>query len=225
MKTLALILLLVGSVAAQYVAPAGFNPGTTSANTYTLANHTAWVSCATPCAISLGFTTNTGGLIYIEYAQANSSSADYITGVSGGGTYVIPTNAEISSTNGSMNAAYTLSSSAVSTITITAAINGEVRIWNYSASGTPAFDQCATAPNTASATPSGIGFTLAASQETIQQALFGSGINSINLSYTNFNDTTNHSASANLANATAGTAPTWSLSSSVVTLAMACAFK
>ena len=84
-------------------------------------------NCTPTCpAMTLTNTTGTGHLLYLQ--SANLTASSYISSVSGGGTWVVPSQCQINlSGQGPLSCAYVLTSSSTSSITVTmgsSSVNG-----------------------------------------------------------------------------------------------------
>ena len=226
-------LLSIAIFTAQYVAVPFTKTGVGS-NTFTFVQAPTTTACTTPCATTIA-STGTNHLLVVIFGQTSVGSADYITGVSGGcsGSWVIPASAKVTSaSDGSVNLAYCLaSSSGVTSITTTAAANGDVRIFEISGStGTITFSTCNTTVNSSSITPQ-VGPTLTlsggANYEVIQA--FDSGgahATSVAGPFGNFDGGGGISdlGSADKENTVSGSGASWTLNAAATGLTTGCAW-
>jgi len=192
--------------------------------TFTLVQHVFSSACnvsSATCNVTVA-STGTGHLILIGMSISN---ADFITSVSGAGTYTVPGGCEgADSTTSSTSCAYNLSStSGVTTITVTrtSTTTGTWRceVLELSSTATPFVldvvgnrDQ-----STNTTTPAGVTLTLSGSNDVIlqtAQSSTGQTSISINAPYTIETCGANRMCFAWSLNTTSGTAPTWTMASS-----------
>lgn len=125
------------------------------------------LNCAPSCSLAVS-ATGVGHLLYLEAANV---SGTFISSVSGGGTWVVPTGAggcRISggqSSSNTLSCAYVLSSTSGATsisITMTGNANTQFAFYELSTSvGVFSFDVAGTATNAASLNPAGVSLSLA----------------------------------------------------------------
>lgn len=98
--------------------------------------YTSDVTCNSTCTLTLNATTGAGHLLFFQVA--NEQSAAYVSSISGGGTWVIPTGCQITGTAGavgSLSCAYVLSStSGTTSLSVTMNKNATVGMVMYEVS-------------------------------------------------------------------------------------------
>jgi len=127
--------------------------------------------------MTLTNTTGTGHLLYLQ--SANLTASSYISSVSGGGTWVVPSQCQINlSGQGPLSCAYVLTSSSTSSITVTmgsSSVNGFLFSEVSRTSGSFALDAINCTQNSASFYPSGQALTLSGTDDVIFQTIFVPG--------------------------------------------------
>jgi hypothetical protein len=193
--------------------------------------------CNPSCSLSLPFTVGAGHLLYMEAGDINSS---FISSVSGGGSWVVPTGANtcriaLSGSN-ALSCAYVLSSSGGATslnVTMTGGGSTLFAIWEVaSTGGSFSFDAQGSATNGASYDTTGVALSLTGSHDVVFQSAFVPG-GSSSVSYypypripgqgTMFFN--NQAASAARINTTDGSAPHWVNQQNNATVVSGVAFK
>lgn len=211
--------------------------GVSSSNTFTLVQNLGnFCSSSTTCAVTVS-STGSGHLLFLQ-AGNSSGAADYLSSVSGGGTWVVPSSCQINdSSTGAVSCAYSLSSSSGTTtvnLTFGASSAYSVAFWEYSFTlGSTSLDTCGTGDNTTAATTqSGVALTLSGSSDVLLQATTGNttigGPTSISSPYGHLTGPSiplQFFGGADSENSSSGTAPTWTWSASNKSVVNACAFK
>ncbi len=186
-------------------------------------------STSNTCTIAVSSTgANHAGVLLAENATGSSVT---ITSVSGGGTWTRPAACHLfSAASGSINCAYTLSTTASATsITLTwsSATPGFSRISFYEYSSTTTsiiIDAGATAinagSNATSTTPIGVSLTLTGANDVIVQGIAtqGATVSSVAAPYSGFLASSTQFGSSNNLNTASSSPPTWTLSTTNVTL-------
>lgn len=213
----------------------GGTPTSTPSNTFTLVQQqnvdNATCTSAPTCVFTVT-STGTGHLLVITATQF-SGAANYISSVSGGGTWVVPTGANYQMANaccGAVSSAYVLSSTS-GTTSITVTWNGtfaallDFREFSFTG-GSTSLDTGATLYDSVAGTSQpGPALTLSGSSDAIMQSsVCESGPNAIDGSYigTYF---AGFSGYAYKINTGSGTAPNWTLPASGRCTTSAIAFK
>jgi hypothetical protein len=221
------------STAGSYSPP----PQPMSVVNYTV--NTLGINCSPNCSIPIP-STGSGHLLYMEMANI---TGNFISSVSGGGTWAVPTGANscrismVLSGNDALSCAYVLSStSGVTSLNVT--MNGNANntyfaIWEIaSTSGAFSFDTQGSATNSASPNPSGVTLSLTGANDVIFQSIFVPGGSSSVGFYpmpripgqaTQFYN--NQAASAVLLNTRDGAAPLWIDQQNQATVVTGVAFK
>jgi hypothetical protein len=194
--------------------------------------------CNPTCSVAIP-STGSGHLLYIEAANINNS---FLSSVSGGGTWVVPTGANscrismVLAGNDALSCAYALSSTAGATsvnVTMTGNSQTFFAVWEITSIGGPfSLDAQGSATNGASPNPSGVALALAGSNDVIFQSIFvPGGSSSVSLypmprisgQATQFYN--NQAANAALLNTTNGAAPLWIDQQNQATIVSGLAFK
>lgn len=176
--------------------------------------------------------TSTGsGHLLVVLAANDNGTANYLTGVTGGGTWVVPSSAQISDVNwGALSCAYVLASaSGATTISLTyGATTGHytANFWEYSFTGSSvSLDKIGTVDQGFAASPQlGVALTLTGTNDVILQASKNNNdLSSISSPYGNFQHLLGVGV-ADSENTVSGTAPSWSMTGSSRLGGMAIAF-
>src|SRR5579862_8009772 len=146
--------------------------GSHSSSGHTFTEAGANFSCSSsPCTIS--YTATSGNLLVVLFG--NLGNADYITALSGGGTWTIPSACQVTNTNSSLSCAYIISNTGASSFSMSYGTGtGTGTIYQFSAtgSGSVVIDGTpATASLTASATQTMISPSITGSSDAIVQAI------------------------------------------------------
>lgn len=223
-----ILLLLISLLFAQGPIIGSTGPFRSGGNTFTLVNGTNF-NCGNSSPCSISYTTTAGSLLEIVYSSTGGSS--FITGMSGGGTWVIPSACQVSDTSaGSMSCAYVLSDTSTSSISLsfTSGIGGNGTLLEYSVSpGPPVLDQATSVDRSTSASSQNyISPTVTGSNDVILQGLLASqNINTFTLSGYTEEQKVGGYGSVGLANSTSATAPSVNLTSSGRASVCSLAFK
>jgi hypothetical protein len=193
-------------------------------------------NCTPSCSITIP-STGTGHLLYLEAATITSS---FISSVSGGGTWVVPTGANSCraplSGGFAISCAYVLSSTAGATslnITMTGSQSTPMAVWELATTGGSfSFDTQGSATNAASYSPFGVALSLSGSNDAIFQSIFvPGGTSTVSLyPYPRNNGCgiqfyCGQAANALRINTTDGTAPRWANQQNNATVVTGVAFK
>ncbi len=207
-----------------------------SGNTFTQTQTPVFTSCSSAATCTLTVTSTGAGHLLVITAIQTSGAADFISSVSGGGTWVVPSGANTcqgsNAAVGAVSCAYVLSSSAGTTsvvITWSGTFAAFATFYEVTYSGgSVAVDKQDTAFNSSSSTSQpGPTLSITGTSDAIFQSitLFTGNVTAIDSSYVNFHSYVNFSGSANILNAASGTGPTWTLSASASAFVGAIAFK
>lgn len=182
-STVAFLLSFFSQGVVRIPGPGGMSP--LSGNTFTkviVAN----VTCSSsPCTITHTFTAGNG----VEIIFSSITTSDFITAVSGGGTWTIPTACQQNdSSAGAISAAYITSNSGTTSLSVSfTSASGLLTYAEFSASPGPiTFDGCGKADrNSGSTTQSLISPTLTGTNDAIFQGITASQtVNSFTTAYT-----------------------------------------
>lgn len=171
-------------------------------------------NCNITCSLTIP-STGSGHLLYVEAGDRYNT---YISSISGGGTWVVPSGANtcrnaIASTNFAVSCAYALSSlPGVTTlnVTMTGSANTSFVFWEIaSTSGSFTFDTQGSAQRSPSFSPNGVALTLTGANDAIFQAIFDPGGTSAATFYPygNLNFLNNDGGQVALLNVPSGVAP------------------
>lgn len=135
------------------------------------------INCSPSCTLQISPSTGAGHLLYLEAAAL---SGTFISSVSGGGTWVVPTGANScrisqSSPSGGLSCAYVLSSTSTTSlnVTMTGTANTSFAFAELkTTSGQFSFDTQDSASNSAQFYPGGAPLTLAGNYDVVFQAAF-----------------------------------------------------
>jgi len=193
-------------------------------------------NCTPTCSIAIP-STGTGHLLYLEAATLTSS---FISSVSGGGTWVVPTGANTCraplSGGFAISCAYVLSTTPGATslnITMTGSQSTPMAVWELATTGGSfSFDTQGSATNPASYTPSGVALSPSGSNDAIFQSIFvPGGTSAVSLYPYPRNNGCGimffcaQAANALRINTTDGTAPRWTNQQNNATVVTGVAFK
>ena len=237
---------VTAGVSFTYTTGAGLGNSSVSGNWYQGPVNNNCTASTSTCTVTLPSSTTAGALLIAFVATGNVGNFRYLSNVSCEGTFA-PLDGSIGvmdTTRGTVDIAYlTHATGGCGSFTFTLSGNSTT-VWTaglmeatYTGSGYASVDgACAAADDTPAATSqAGIGFSLTGSSDFIVQQIHKSvGAIAINESYTmpaDFNilgpanpSSNSYWAVAYLQNSTTGTAPTWTIASSLAAVD-GCAFK
>jgi len=195
------------------------------------------LNCNSSCSITIP-STGSGNLLYIEAADLTSN---FISSISGGGTWVIPSSANtcrISLSPGdALSCAYVLSSTSGTTslsVTMTGTANASFAVAELASSSGPfSLDVQGSTTNAPSLNPKGQALTLTGGEDAIFQAIFQPGGTSGDTRYplattastSSINFMNNSAGMAMLLNTANGAPPSWVNQQNNTTTVTGVAFK